>query len=127
MWTIIASIVGKAFGGGLTAITGSLERAHARKLAAANDSERVAADIEIAHLEAKQAILIAEQGHWMTRWIRPVIALAFAIYIWKVLVWDKVFGLGATDPLSDIFEYMMWTVLGAYFGLRPFEKRGRTQ
>ena len=54
----------------------------------------------IAEIEARKsanAIIIAEQGRWYTAIIRPLLALPVIIYLWKVIVWDKVLGLGSTD------------------------------
>lgn len=52
-------------------------------------------------------------------------ALAFIIYVWKVVVFDRVSGLGTTDPLSgDVAQWAM-IVLTAYFGGRSLEKVAR--
>jgi hypothetical protein len=67
-------------------------------------------------------LLTAEQGRLITALPRPLFALAFVIYVWKVVVFDKVLGLGATDPLSgDVAQWAM-IVLTAYFGGRSLEK-----
>ncbi|TCK28188.1 hypothetical protein EV667_2187 [Ancylobacter aquaticus] len=78
-----------------------------------------------AEVEAQKAgreILIAEQGRWYTAIIRPLFALPFVIYIWKLVVWDKVLSLGATDPLSTQLSDIMLTVIGAFFIGRTTEK-----
>jgi len=75
--------------------------------------------------ELANELLIAEQGHWYTALPRPLFALAFVIYVWKVVVFDKVFGFGSTDPLSgDVAQWAM-IVLTAYFGGRSLEKVAR--
>jgi hypothetical protein len=52
---------------------------------------------------------------------RPLFAFAFVIYAWKVVVFDKVLGLGTTDPLSgDIAQWAMITLGG-----RSLEKVAR--
>lgn len=111
------------FTSGLSSIGDQLNRAYQAKLTAQNDHERIAAELDIKQLEARQAVLIAEQGNWVTRWIRPAIALPVVIFLWKVLVYDLVLGLGATDNPSQNVWYVIMTVLGAYFLTRPFEKR----
>ncbi len=103
-------------------LTNALIRAHEMRQRAQTDAQKLAAEKRIALIEAQQAIVVAEQRNRLTRWIRPVIAAPFAIYVWKIIVWDKVFGLGATDPLSAEFHEIMLVVLGAYFLARPFEK-----
>lgn len=103
-------------------LVGQLTEAYKAKLAAQNDAERLAAEQRIKALEVRQAVLLSEQAHWSTRWVRPAIAAPFVIYIAKVVVWDKVLGLGTTDPLSTDFHNLMMVVIGAYFIARPFEK-----
>lgn len=107
----------------LEAIGRELRTAYALKLQAQNDHERIEAEKHIAKLEAQQSILIAEQGSWMTRWIRPALALPVVIFWAKLLVWDTVLQLGSTpDPGDHVMWYAM-LIPSAYFLVRPFEKR----
>lgn len=108
-------------GGGIAAIGGELRQAYEAKLKAQTDAEKLAAEETIARLEAQQAVLIAEQGRWLTAWVRPAIAAPFVLYIWKLIVWDKIMGQGATDNLSPELWQMMTVVIGAYFLTRPIE------
>lgn len=110
-------------GGAIKAIGGQINQAYQAKLNAQNDEQRIDADKRIATLEAQRDVLIAEQKNVLTRWIRPAIAFPIVVYIWKLVVWDKVLGLGTTDPLSDELWRLFWIVVGAYFIVRPFEKR----
>jgi hypothetical protein len=106
--------------------------AYRAKLTAENTTEKIAADLAARELDVEQRerelatqTVIAEQGRWYTALPRPLFALAFIIYIWKVVVWDKVFGWGATDPLTgDVSQWAM-IVLTAYFGGRSLEKVAR--
>lgn len=106
--------------------------AYRAKLSAENTSEKIAADLAARELGVEQRerelatqLLLAEQGRWYTALPRPLFALAFIIYVWKVVVWDKVFGLGTTDPLTgDVAQWAM-IVLTAYFGGRSLEKVAR--
>lgn len=93
---------------------------------AKNDSERIALEGRIADLEAKKAIILSEQSNWYTAMIRPLFALPFVIYNFKLVVWDKVLGLGATDPLSPELLKIEMIVIGAYFLGRTGEKIVRT-
>jgi hypothetical protein len=103
--------------------------AYRAKLDADNTSEKIAADLAARELGVEQRerelaaqVVIAEQGRWFTALPRPLFAFAFVIYVWKVVVWDKVFGLGATDALGgDVSQWAM-IVLTAYFGGRSIEK-----
>ena len=109
-------------GGGIAAIGKELNAAYQAKLNAKTDHERTEADMNIAQLSARQAVLIAEQGSWMTRWIRPALMAPFVLYIWKVIVWDMMLGWGVTQKLGDQMYWVMTVGVGAYFLTRPFEK-----
>lgn len=106
----------------ISKISDLLQEAYVAKLRAENDEQRIRADVEIETLKAKRDILLAEQKSWMTRWIRPFIAAPVGIYVWKLLVWDNVLGLGATPQPSDIVQWIVVTVIGAFFIGRPLEK-----
>lgn len=109
--------------GPLTRITEKLVDARLELARAQTDKERIAAEAAVRQLEARERVLIAEQGHWMTQWIRPAFAAPFVIYNAKIIIWDKVLGLGATDGLSAEYWQLQMVVFGAYFLARPFEKR----
>lgn len=106
--------------------------AYRAKLEAGNTSEKIAADlaaraldVEARERELATQLIVAEQGRWYTALPRPLFAGAFIIYVWKVVVWDKVLGLGVTDPLGgDVAQWAM-IVLTAYFGGRSLEKVAR--
>ena len=110
-------------GGGISAIGEQLRAAYEARLKAETDEARLEADMTIRQLEARQAVLIAEQGNWLTRLIRPAFAAPFIIYNFKVIVWDKVLKLGTTDPLTPDFWKLQMVVFGAYFVTRFLEKR----
>lgn len=120
---MIGKILGWLSGGAISSIGKQLNDAYQAKLNAQNNEARIEADKRIAQLHAHEAVLIAEQGSWITRWIRPAFAAPFVIYNAKIIVWDKVLGLGATDALSAEFWQLQMIVFGAYFLTRPFEKR----
>lgn len=103
--------------------------AYRAKLASDNAAERIAADLAARELqvEARERELavqlaVAEQGRWYTALPRPLFAYAFVIYAWKVVVIDKVLGLGTTDPLTGDVAHWAMVVLTAYFGGRSLEK-----
>ena len=106
--------------------------AYRAKLSAENTSEKIAADLAARELvvesrerELATQVVIAEQGRWYTALPRPLFAFAFVIYVWKVVVWDKVFGLGSTAALSGDVAQWATIVLTAYFGGRSLEKVAR--
>ncbi len=99
---------------------------------ASNTKDRIAADLAAKQIESgiearKQAsaIIIAEQGRWYTAIIRPLLAIPVIIYFWKVIVWDKVLGLGSTDPITGMVEDWTGMILTAYVGGRSIEKVAR--
>ena len=78
--------------------------------------------IEQRERELANEMVLAEQGRWYTAVPRPLFASAFIIYVWKVVVWDKVLGLGTTDALTGDVSQWATIVLTAYFGGRSLEK-----
>jgi hypothetical protein len=46
-------------------------------------------------------------------------------YLWKVIVWDKVLGLGTTDPITGMVADWTGTIITAYVGGRSIEKVAR--
>jgi hypothetical protein len=98
------------FGGGLAE---QLRLAYQARLAAQNDSEKIAAEIEIARLEARGQVL-AQGGRWVTA-VQVAWALPFILYNAKLVVWDKILGLGVTDPLSPALYELQGTIVAFFF------------
>jgi len=129
MFTIVLGWLGNLLGGPFAKAAVDAYRA---KLTAENASEKIAADLAARELAVEQReaevatqVVIAEQGRWYTALPRPLFAFAFVIYVWKVVVWDRVMGLGNTPALTgDVAQWAM-IVLTAYFGGRSLEKVAR--
>lgn len=111
MWKILLSLVT----GPLSSISNDLKEAYQSKLAAANAAERIAADERINLLEARKSTILAAQSDPIERFVRIGFAFPCIIYVNKILIWDKVLGLGITDKLSPEFWQVFWIVLGGYF------------
>jgi hypothetical protein len=112
--------IANLLGGG---IVNSILQAYQSKLAADNSEQATRAKLasDVAALEVQKAsfnrdVLISEQGHWFTAIIRPLFAVPFVIYLWKLVIWDKVLGWGVTDGLSSDLTSIEHTVIAAYFG-----------
>jgi hypothetical protein len=128
MWKWIGELIAGPF------INGAIN-AYKAKLASGNTSERIAADLATRELAVEQRekelqaqLVIAEQGHWFTRMVRPLWALPFVLWTWKVVVWDKVLAgwtNGSTDPLDGQIGVLCTTVAGAYFIGRSAETIAR--
>jgi len=98
------------FGGGIAEqIRGALQD----RLNAQNDAARIAADERLAFLQAR---LASQQmgGRWIT-FIQIGFALPFVLYNAKLIVWDKMFGMGITDPLSPALYDLQTTIISFFF------------
>lgn len=125
MWTWLASLIGGP-------VVNGLINAYRAKLEAANMQDRIAADLAAREIEAEiearkqaSAIIIAEQGRWYTAIIRPLLAFPIIIYFWKVIVFDKVLGLGSTDQLAGMIAEWTGMIITTYVGGRSVEKVAR--
>jgi len=118
---ILSTVLKFVAGGGLSSITEQLRLAYKDKLDAQNDSDRIEAEQRIVQLTARQAVLIEEIKSDRNWWIRPGFALPMIIYTWKVVVYDKVLGMGYTDDLSADMWRLFWIVVGTYFLTRGAE------
>lgn len=79
-------------------------------------------DADIAARAEATKVLISEQGRWYTAMIRPLFALPFIIFAAKVVVWDKVLGLGTTDALDPNMWGVFQTIVVSYFGATAVER-----
>ena len=123
MWMAIISFLGGPVIKGLI----SAYQAH---LTAVNTSEATEADLagkEIAaQVSETNAVLqyrIAEIGHWYEP--DKLMGYCVAFYFAKLLVWDKVLGLGTTDPLAGFASVTANLVVSFYFAKRGFENVAR--
>lgn len=115
MWNLILSFLGGPI------ISGALD-AYKAKLGNENNEATLKEQLaeanvraDIARQTAEQAVLVAEQGNWLTRSVRPLFAAPFIIFLWKVIVWDKVLGYGVTDDLGPQLWSVATFILSAYF------------
>lgn len=104
--------------------------AYKAKLAAGNTEAGIAADLaskevllQQRELELQTQYRIAEIGHWWEP--DKLMGYAVAVYVGKILIYDKVLGLGATDPLVGWIETTANLVVGFYFAKRGFENIAR--
>ena len=123
MWMTILSFIGGP-------VVSGLIKAYQAKLAAGNTSEKIASETASAEIAAQvaetNAIMkyrIAEIGHWYEP--DKLMGYCVAIYFCKLLVWDKVLGLGTTDPLAGFASVTANLVVSFYFAKRGFENVAR--
>lgn len=110
-------------------ILNSLVAAYKARLEAGNTRDAKAVELAIAEIQgeiaarsAAKEIIIAEQGRWFTAIIRPLFALPFVIFIFKVVVWDKVLGLGSTDAIDPNMWEILKAIIYSYFGLAAVDR-----
>ncbi len=76
-----------------------------------------------AEILAESQLKIAEIGHpWE---VEKLFAYVTLVYYFKLLIWDKVLGLGTTDPLVGWVSVTANLVISFYFVKRSFENVAR--
>ena len=116
-------------------VTGALT-AQKQKLDAAGSHEARVTELALKaqELDAKEAdvnakVIIAEQGNWFTRSVRPALGFAVVVLVWKLIVYDKALGQwtgGHTDMLDKDLWNVVMVIIGAYMGGRSAEKVATT-
>jgi hypothetical protein len=128
MWMAIMSFIGGPV------IKGLID-AYQAHLQSVTQDKTIAADLagkeiaaQTAETNAVTQYRIAEIGHWYEP--DKLMGYFVAIYLAKLLVWDKVLGLGITDGLCKVGDNC-WTgsvantIVMFYFGKRGFENIAR--
>lgn len=123
--SFIGAILSPIINGFLTAQKQKLDAAGSHEARAVELSQQALA-LERREAELNASVVIAEQGNWMTRSVRPIWSLPFILFTWKVIVWDKLLGWGTTDPLDPKMWGVFMLMVGAYFGGRSAEKVATT-
>lgn len=102
-------------GGGLGSITREIRGMRKDALDAKNETQRVKLEKDMALLETKRDVLIAEARSNWNIIFRGFLALPFGLFVWKVIVWDKLLKFGVTDDLSPEMWKLLAVVYGFYF------------
>ena len=123
MWMTIISFLGGP-------VVKALIDAYNAKLKAENADAKIAADLAAAEIASQSSEIaaitqyrIAEIGHWWEP--DKLMGYCVALYFSKLLVFDKVFGLGTTDALSGFAAVTANLVVSFYFAKRGFENVAR--
>ena len=115
------------FGGPV--IKGAVD-AYKAKLEAGNNADRIAADLAARELDVQRRE-VEVQNEYKTsligRWYEPTNLLGYilVIYVGKVIVFDKVLGLGSTDPITGAVGEWAGMIIMFYVGKRGFENVAR--
>lgn len=123
MWMTIISFLGGP-------VVKALIDAYSAKLKAENVDSKIAADLAASEIAAQTAetkavmqYRTAELGYWYEP--DKLIGYCVTVYFAKLLVWDKVLGLGSTDPLAGFAAITANLVVSFYFAKRGFENVAR--
>jgi hypothetical protein len=121
---VIGAILGPLINGLLTAQKQKLEAEGSHEARVADLAQRQLS-LDTREAEVNAQVVIAEQGNWVTRSVRPLFALPFILFTWKVIVWDKLLAgwtHGNTDPLDPQMWGVFMSIVIAFFGGRSVEK-----
>lgn len=123
MWMTILSFLGGPV------IKGLID-AYNAKLKAGNFDNKVAADLaasEIAAQSAEASAILKYRTAELGRWYEPdkLMGYCVAAYFSKLLIYDKVLGLGSTDPLAGFAAVTANLIVSFYFAKRGFENVAR--
>jgi hypothetical protein len=123
MWMAILSFLGGPV------IKGLID-AYNAKLKAGNVESKIAADLaageiaaQVAETNAIMQYRVAEIGHWYEP--DKLMGYFVALYFGKLLIWDKVMGLGVTEALGGFAATTANLVVSFYFVKRGFENVAR--
>lgn len=122
---IIGAILGPVINGFLTAQKQKLDAAGSRDARVAEIAQK-ALEVDKREAEVNAMIVVAEQGNVLTRMVRPLFAIPFILFTWKVVVWDKMLGWGVTDALDPKMWGVFMAIVIAYFGGRSAERVAST-
>ena len=113
MLGIITALLGLA--DPITKIAGKIADAKIASIQATTDKEKIEADERVKALEARARVLEREADSKINQFVRAALALPVVVFLWKVIIWDKVLAWGSTDDLSENLWYVSMIVIGFYF------------
>lgn len=100
------------------------------KIQADTDHDKLAVDlasreivVQQREMELQTQYRVAELGYWYEP--DKLMGYCVAIYFGKLLIWDKVLGLGSTDPLAGFAATTGNLIVAFYFAKRGFENIAR--
>jgi hypothetical protein len=112
MFSFLSALIG--LGPTIAGITGKIADARIAAAQASTDQEKIHAEERVRSLEAQRDALAADPA---APFVRAAFAAPFIIYVWKLIVWDKIVlaGAGSTDDLSNNLWYLAMMIAGFYF------------
>lgn len=120
MLKLLSKVLGLLSGDSAKSIAGQIRQARKDALDATNNEKRLEKEAEIERLLIR---LEAQKGSVIPRLARLILfAAPIGIYLWKIVVWDRVLGYGVTDALGAFERDVATAVLGFYFLIALREK-----
>lgn len=123
MSALVSTVLSWLTGGGLSGLASEIRQARKDVLDAENDEQRLKSKERLGTLLVRKDAQTQGQANWLPKVVRAVLfALPIGIYLWKLIVWDKILGWGVTDPLGE-FEKNVASVVVAFYFLTSFTQR----
>jgi len=102
-------------GGGATKIVDRLADAYEAKQKAETSKQKIAADVAIERLNAQLAAQVQGDASWLPKAVRAAFGAITLAYLAKLVIWDTVLGMGATNALGGFADWTMRAVVVFYF------------
>ncbi len=112
---VLKLILGFFTGGGATGLAAEIRQARKDQLDANTDKRKLAADERMHQLATQAMAQTTGSATWLPKIMRGLLALPFWVYVWKLVVWDKVLKLGTTDNLSPELWRIFIVIVTFYF------------
>src|SRR3569833_1007613 len=117
MWNLIFGAFPSLITAAITAYNKSVD-ANVAKYKVDGTVNVAAIEAQAQLAQSQRDIIVAEQGHFLTRLPRPMMGRAVGLYVAKGLVWDKVLGFwthGATDGVTGYTATIVGIIVAGYF------------
>ena len=100
----------------INGVTNAISNERLKLIDAKTDQQRIASQERITSLQAKRDVMVAEsQSSKINACMRFLLALGPTVFLTKIFLWDKVLGLGTTDPLDANLWQVVMATIGFYF------------
>lgn len=119
MWQAIIGFIGGPVIKGLLDAYNSYLKAETTDSKTAADLAAKEIAASVAETQAQTQYRIASLGYWWEP--DKMMGYTVAVYFAKILIWDKVLKLGATDGVDGFAATTASLIVGFYFAKRGFE------
>jgi len=100
----------------INGVTNAIANERLKLIDAKTDQQKIAAQERITSLQAKRDVMVAEsQSSKINAVMRFMLAVGPTVYLTKIYLYDKVLGLGRTDPLDANLWSVVMATIGFYF------------